>query len=83
MAYTHDVHTTTDGTATGFITGFTLAVAALALTLVIGGIVLLAVRPWDNTGGGGNGITNNNNVPANSQPDTSGSGNSGSQPGAQ
>ena len=74
MAHVHEFHGTMDGTATGFVTGVTLAVAALLLALVVGGIVLLATQPW-NDGNGGNGITNNNTVPGIGQPQDNSGGN--------
>lgn len=69
MAYTHDVHT--DGTGAGFLSGMTLAIAAIVLLVVIAGAVLLVTQPWGDDGG--NGITTNNNVvPGVDEPDTGG-----------
>ncbi len=68
MAHTEAHHG--DGTGAGFLSGMTLAIAAIVLALVVAGIVLLVAQPWDDDGG--NGITNNNNVPGVNEPDAGG-----------
>lgn len=65
---THEVHG--DGTGAGFLSGVTLAIAAIVLAVVVAAIVLLVAQPWDD--GDGNGITNNNNVPAVDESDAGG-----------
>lgn len=51
MAHTHDTHP--DSTGAGFISGMSLAIAAIVVALVVAAAVLLIAQPWDDDDDGG------------------------------